>query len=141
MFKDELGGKIMSEFCALRAKAYAFLIDGFNDDDYGKNKIINKKAKATKKCVIKRELMFEYYKDSLFNDKIILKSQQRFRGDHHRVYTEEVNKITLSSNDDKRLQTYDKITTYPYGTPAIKVCELDILLNEKAKRLLCTIDH
>ena len=141
MFKDESGGKIMSDFCALRAKAYAFLINGFNDDDYDKNEIINIKDKGTKKCAIKRELMFENYKDSLFNDKIILKSQQRFRSDHYRVYTEEVDKITLSSNDDKRLQTYDKITTYPYGTPAIKVGELDILLNEKAKRLLCTIDH
>ena len=78
--------------------------------------------------------------DSLFNDDVIVKSQQRFRSDHHKVYTEEVNKIA-SSNDDKRLKTYDRSTTYPYGTPAIKVCELDILLNEKAKRLLCTIDQ
>ena len=53
--------------------------------------------------------MFENYKDCLFNDKIILKSKQRFRSDHYRVYTEEVNKIALSSNDDKRLQTYDKL--------------------------------
>ena len=52
------------------------------------------------------------YKDSLLNDKIILKSQQRFKSDHHRVYTEEVNKIALSSNDDKRIQTFDKVTTY-----------------------------
>ena len=37
------------------------------------------------------------------------------------MYTEEVNKITLSSDDDKRLQTFDKIETYPYGTPAVKV--------------------
>ena len=71
--------------------------------------------------------MFENYKDSLFNDKIILRSQQRFRSDHHRVYTEEINKIALSSNDDERLQTYDKITTCPYGTPAIKVCESEML--------------
>ena len=71
--------------------------------------------------------MFENYKESLFDDEIILRSQQRFRSDHHRVYTEEVNKIALSSNDDKRLQTYDKITTYPYGTPAIKVCESEML--------------
>ena len=77
--------------------------------------MINKKAKGTKKCVIKRELMFNNYKDSLFNDKVILKSQQRFRSDHHKVYTEEVNKIALSSNDDKRIQTSDKITTYLYG--------------------------
>ena len=51
--------------------------------------------------------------DCLFNNEIIIKSQQRFRSDHHRVYTEEVNKIALSSNDDKGLQTYDQITTYP----------------------------
>ena len=44
--------------------------------------------------------MFENYEDSLFNDKIILRSQQRFRSDYHRVFTEEVNKIALSSNDD-----------------------------------------
>ena len=65
----------------------------------------HKRAKGTKKCVVKRELMFENYKDSLFNDKVILKSQQRFRSDHHKVYTEEVNKRALNSNDDKRLQT------------------------------------
>ena len=53
-FKDELGGKIMTELCALRAKTYSFLIDGYDDDDYEKNKIINKKAKETKKCVVKR---------------------------------------------------------------------------------------
>ena len=46
----------------------------------------HKKAKGTKKCVIKRGLMFENYTDSLFNDKIILKSQQRFKNDHHKVY-------------------------------------------------------
>ena len=72
--------------------------------------------------------MFVNYKDSLFNDKIILKSQQRFRSDHHRVCTEEVNKIALSSNDDKRLQTFDKITTYPYGTNAFKVCESEMMI-------------
>ena len=83
-----------------------------------------KKVKGTKKCVIKRELMFENYKDSLFSDKIILKSQQRFKSDHHKVYTEEVNKIVLSSNADKRLKTFDKVTTYPYGT---KVCESEML--------------
>ena len=57
LFKDELGGKIMTEVVALRHKTYAYLIDG--DDDDEKNKIINKKAKGTKKCVIKRMLMFE----------------------------------------------------------------------------------
>ena len=117
--KDELGGKIMKEFCALSAKTYAYLMD----DDSEK-----KKAKRTKKCVIKRGLMFENYADCLFNNKIILKSQQRFKSDHHEVYTEEVNKIVLNSNDDKRLQTFDRVTTYPYGTNAFKVCESEMLM-------------
>ena len=86
-----------------------------------------KKSKGTKKCVIKRYLMFENYKDCLFNNKIILKSKQIFKSDHHNVYTEEINKIALSSNDNKRLQTSDRIKTYPYGTNAFKVCENEML--------------
>ena len=74
----------------------------------------HKKTKVANKCIIKRELMFENYKDFLFNDKIVVKSQQRFRSNHHSVYTEEVNKKALSSNDNKRLQTSDRTTTYPY---------------------------
>ena len=72
--------------------------------------------------------MLENYKDSMFNNKIILKSQQRFKSDYHKVYTEELNKIALSSNDDKRLQTFNKITTYPYGANAIKVCESEMMI-------------
>ena len=73
--------------------------------------------------------------DSLFNDEVIIKSQQRFRSDHHRVYTEEVNKIALSSNDDKRLQTFDKVTTFPYGTNVFKVCESEMLSKNKLSEL------
>ena len=124
-FKDELGGKIMTEFVGLRAKTYSYLIDGYNDEDYEKNKTISKKAKGTKKCVIKRELMFDNYKESLLDNKVILKSHQRFRSDHHEVYTEEINKIPLSSNEDKRLQTVDRITRYPYG-----MNESEMLLSE-----------
>ena len=122
LFKDELGGRIMKEFCALRAKTYSYLMD--DDSEV-------KKSKGTNKCVIKQELMFENYTDCLRNYKIILKSQQRFKSNHHKVYTEEVNKIALSNNDDKRLQTHDKITTYPYGTNAIKVCESEMLNNKR----------
>ena len=77
---------------------------------------------------MKSILMFENYTDSFFNDKIILKSQQRFESDHHEMYTEEVNKIALSSSDNKRLQTFDKITTYPHGTNAFKVCESEMMI-------------
>ena len=87
----------------------------------------NKKAKIIKKCVIKRRLMFENYKDSFFNDKTILRSQLRFKSDHHNVYTREVNKIALNNKEDKRLQTFDRVTTYPYETNAFKVCESEML--------------
>ena len=71
--------------------------------------------------------MFENYKDCMFNDKTILKSQQRFKSDCRNAYTEQINKIALSSNDEKRLQTFDKITTYPYGTNAFKICKSEML--------------
>ena len=122
LFKNELGGKIVTEFCALRAKAYTYKLD--DDTEH-------KKAKGTKKCVIKREFMFENYKDSLFNGKVSIRSQQRFRSYNHKVYKEEVNKIALSSNDDKRIQTFDKVTTYPYGTNVFKVRENEMLLKNK----------
>ena len=121
MFKDELGGKIIKEFVVLRSKTYACR---------------KKKAKGTKKCVIECELMFENYKDCLFNGGVILKSQQRFKCDHHKVYTEEVNKIVLSNNDGKRLQTFYGIEIHPYGTTneMLKVFESkEILKMWKAK--------
>ena len=77
--------------------------------------------------------MFENYTDFLLNNKNVYRSQQRFKSYNHDVYSEEVNKTALSSNDDKRLQTYDKIATYPYGTNAFKVCESEML---KCKRLI-----
>ena len=108
----------MIEFVGLKAKMYAYLMD---DDSK------HKRAKGTKNFVIKRRLMFENYIDCLFNNKIILQSQQRFKSDHHNVYNEQINKIALSSNDDKRLQTFDKITAYPYRTNAFKECESEML--------------
>ena len=129
-FKDELGGKIMTKFCGLRVKTYSFVIDEYANDDYEKNNIVNKKAKRTKKCVIKREILFNNYIDSLFKNEVLLRSQHRFRSDHHKVYTEEVNKIALSSNYDKRIQTFDRVTTYPYGTNVFKVCENEMLLKK-----------
>ena len=75
--------------------------------------------------------MFENYKDSLFNNNTILRSQLRFKSDLHNMYTEEVNKIALNSNDEKRLQTYDRITAYPYGTNAFKVCESKLMAVKK----------
>ena len=130
LFKDELGGKIMKEFCALRAKTYTYLMD----DDSEK-----KKAKGIKKRIIKRRLMFENYKDSLLNDNTILRSQLRFKSGHHDVYTEEANKTALNSNDDKRLQTFDRVATCPYGTNAFKIWESEMLSKYKWSILMTTL--
>ena len=78
----------------------------------------------------KRGLMFKNFKDCISNNKIILKSQQGLKNDNHNVYTEEINKIALTSNDDKRLQTFDKNTAYPHGANAFKVCESKMMAVE-----------
>ena len=106
LMKDELGGKIITEFVTLRPKTYSYLTDD------GKE---NKKAKGTKKCVIKRMIKFNDYKNSLLKDKVLLKSQKRFISKKHDVYTEDINKVALSKNDDKIIVSSDKITSYPYG--------------------------
>ena len=73
-----------------------------------------KKAKGTKKCVIKKMLKFEDYKKCLFDNEPMLKSQQWFKSENHEVYTKNINKIALSSNGDKRIVALDGITSYPY---------------------------
>ena len=80
--KDELGGKIITEFVTLRPKTYSYLTDDEKED---------KKAKGTKKCIIKRMIKFDDYKSCLLKDKVLLKSQQRFISIHD-VYTEDINK-------------------------------------------------
>ena len=93
LIKDELGGKIMEEFVGLRPKCYSYLMDD------GK---VDEKVKGTKICVIKRNLMFDNYLECLKEKKKLLRSQQRFKSDGHDAYTEEINKVALSFNDDKR---------------------------------------
>ena len=104
--KDELGGKIITEFVTLRPKTYSFLTDDGKED---------KKAKGTKKCAMKKMIKFNDYKKCLLNDQVMLKPQQRFISKKHDVDTENINKIALSSNDDKRIVSSNKITSYPYG--------------------------
>ena len=105
LMKDELGGKIITEFVTLRPKTNSYLTDDGKED---------KKAKGTKKFVIKRMIKFDDYKKCLLNGEVILKSQHLISKKHD-VYTEKINKIALSNNDDKIMVSSDKITSYPYG--------------------------
>ena len=106
LMKDELGGDIITKFVALRTKAYSYITTNF---------IEMKKAKGTKKCVVNKILRFDDYKKCLFDNGKVLKSQQRFKSENHELYTENINKISLSCDDDKRILTSDRITSYPYG--------------------------
>ena len=131
--KDELGGKIMKKFVAL--KAYSYLIDDSS---------VNKKTKGTKRCVIKRKLKFEDckncleatqlenkinhlekneveveslkkdHKELMKNNKLISKTQQRFNSERHSVFIEEINKTALSSNDNIKMQSIGLIETYEH---------------------------
>ena len=113
--KKKIG--FMKEFIGLRPKCYSYLRDDGN---------VDKKAKGTKKCVIKKEIMFNNYVECLKEKKKILRSQQRFKSDAHNVHTEEINKAELSFEDDKRLVAFDGIITYPYGIGA-GICKQELL--------------
>ena len=139
LMKNELGGKTITKFVGLRAKAYSYLLDDSSAD---------KKAKSSKKCLIKRKFKFENYKncleatqlenkihhlqknkidkDSFFcykrehkefirKNKSILTTQQKFKSERHNIFTEEITKVVLISNDDKIMQSIESIEPYAYG--------------------------
>ena len=102
LMKDELGGTIMTEFVALRPKLYSYTkLDGAED----------KKCKGIKKCIIKKTLRFEDYKNCLFNSSMEYRSQLMFRSMKHDIFTIEVNKVALNRDDDKRISKLDGIST------------------------------
>ena len=106
LMKVELGGKIMTEFVALRPKLYSYKkLDGSED----------KKCKGIKKCIVKKTLTFEDYKACLFNDSTEYRSQLMLRSAKHEVHTIEVNKVTLNRDDDKQISRKDGISTFARG--------------------------
>ena len=87
LMKNELGGKIMTEFIALRPKLYSYKkLDGEEDKEF----------KGIKKCAVKKTLMLEDYKNCLLNLKDVCRSQLMFRSINHEVHTIEVNKVALN---------------------------------------------
>ena len=112
MFKDEAAGKIIKEFVGLRAKLYSFIMED------GKE---NKRCKGVKKQVVESSITHEDYKTCLRTGKEQLRKQNIIRSYEHEVYTEEVNKIALSSIDDKRYILSDGIHTLAWGHYRIPV--------------------
>ena len=108
LMKDELGGAVMTEFIALRPKFYSFRkLSGMED----------KKCKGIKKCMVKKTLSFDNYKNCLLNptNESVYRSQLMFTSIKHEVHTIEVNKITLNRNDDKRIAKRDGLGTLARG--------------------------
>ena len=105
--KDELGGKVMTEFVALRAKMYAYRKVG--------KEVEEKCCKGTKKCGVSEGLTFDDYKTCLFNGETIYRGQMLFENKKHEVYTVNKYKIALNRDDDKRLVQADGITTLARG--------------------------
>ena len=104
LMKDELGGGIMKEFVSLRPKMYSYRVGNVEP----------KKCKGKKKFVVKKTITFDGYKNCLFEGRNLYKSQLLFRSDKHEIKTLEVNKLAVSSQDDKHI-TIDGIASYAMG--------------------------
>ena len=111
LVRDELGGKIMTEFVALKAKMYAYRkID---------KEVEEKRSKGTKKCVVTEGLTFDDYKICLFDGEKIYREQILFENKKHDMYTVNKHKIALNRDDDKRVVQTDGITTLARGHVAL----------------------
>ena len=106
MFKDEVNGNVIDEFVGLRAKLYSYKM--FEGEE-------SKKCKGVKKSVVKKSITHEDYKKCLTNRKPQLRKMNVIRSYKHNVFTEEVNKVALSANDDKRYILEDGINTLALG--------------------------
>ena len=129
----------MKDFVGLRAKSYSYLESNNNE---------NKKVKDTNKCVkfqdykscleaaqfenkinhlVKKKIDVDSLKgdqkEIIENNKLILKTQQRFKSERHNVFTKEINKVAVSSNNGKRVQPLDSPKAYVYGTSKDLVSE------------------
>ena len=111
MMKDECKGQMMSEFVGLRAKLYSYKMDAGAEE---------KKCKGVKKGVVKKSITFEDYKKCLQTKVKQRRKMNVIRSHKHEIFTEEINKIALSAEDDKRVVLEDGIHTLAYGHYSIE---------------------
>lgn len=106
LFKDELNGKVMTEFVGLRSKMYCVKAEGVEK---------MKKAKGVKKYVLKKTITFDHYMDCIQNKCVVVRDQNTIRSKKHEVFTIKQTKIALSSADNKRYILNGNINTLPWG--------------------------
>ena len=106
MFKDEVAGRCIEEFVGLRAKLYSYKMCEGEE---------TKKCKGIKKSVVKKSIAHEDYKTCFFTGKEQMRKMNVIRSYNHEVYTEEVNKIALCSDDNKRYILENQINTLAWG--------------------------
>ena len=104
-FKDEACGKQIEEFVGLRAKLYSYKMTG---EDH-------KKCKGIKKNIIKKAITHDDYKECLFSKREEMRKMVIIRSEKHELYTQQINKVALSAEDDKRIIMEDRISTLAYG--------------------------
>lgn len=119
LFKDELNGKIITEFVGLRAKCYA--VRSLDDKSHNEKM---KKAKGVKKCVLQRKIKFDDYINCIENQCEVREKQNTIRSILHKVYSIQTEKIALSPFDDKRYIIKPKgVETLAWGHFKIDICE------------------
>lgn len=113
--KDEAGGDRILEFVGLRAKAYSYTQETWNEEFARWDIIENKKLKGIKKCVVKKKILFSHYKKCLFGGEDRYESMTAFRSNLHKITTIEQVKKALARYDDKRFILSDGISTTAHG--------------------------
>lgn len=106
MFKDDAGGRQITEFVGLRSKLYSYRMDDLKEE---------KKCKGITKAIIKKSIIFKDYKNCIFKKQNQMGNMKIIRSELHEIYTVNVNKVALSYKDDKRIIREDDIHTYAYG--------------------------
>ena len=106
MMKDEAGGENIEKLVGLGAKLYSIKMSDGKEE---------KKCKGIKKSVIKKNISYESYEECLFSKEPQMRKINFIRSHKHEIFSETVNKIALSADDDKRIIMEDKIFTLAHG--------------------------
>ena len=107
IFKDELMGRRMIEFISLAPKVYAYKLYGTEEEI--------KKAKGVLKHIVSNKLNLDMYKKALFDNEVVVKSQQLFNVHSHNIRTIKQDKVALSLRHRCKRIFYDNINNYAYG--------------------------